>query len=63
MVKMINHIVLFKRRPEVNRQLQLEGSLVQCSGLRTPSRVAERTLCAPSQRSSDTVSVPSRAAR
>jgi len=30
MVKMINHIVLFKRRPEVNRQLQLEGSLVQC---------------------------------
>ena len=27
---MLNHIVLFKRKPEVARQPQLEQSLVQC---------------------------------
>ena len=29
-MKMLNHIVLFKRKPDVPRQPELERSLVQC---------------------------------
>jgi hypothetical protein len=29
-MKMLNHIVLFKRKPDIQRQPELERSLVQC---------------------------------